>query len=251
MLQFSLLLELAMSQPLQLLLPFRELFQIRSIFLRQHSKFLFSHLKLIAQLIVFEPELIAFSALPLTQNLVCFEIGLLEVFTLIGLKPSQGVDVALDLCDHKVEFLDMFDGSVVLPPRAPLPNVPQQLEMLNLLADHLLLLVSLLLLLEPDERQLPVKVVFLFKEPVQLPQQQFLAEGSGLELAYFVQLVAEIWPLLCDFLIFFAVLPQQLGYIFLQFSQLRVVEVAVGVEDGAFGVVGALTSLDLLVIHDM
>ena len=83
---------------------------------------------------------------------MCFEIGLLEVFTLIGLKPSQGVDVALDLCDHKVEFLDMFDGSVVLPPGVPLPNVPQQLEMLNLLADHLLLLVGLLLLLEPDER---------------------------------------------------------------------------------------------------
>lgn len=94
---------------------------------------------------------------------------MLEFSILISLELKQRVDVMFDLCDHKVKFFYMLDRPFILSLRFLLPNVSQQLKVLSLLTDHFLLLIRLFFLLEFDEGELPVKIVFFLKQPVQLP----------------------------------------------------------------------------------
>ena len=82
-----------------------------------------------------------------------------------------------------------------------------------------------------------------------MAEEELFAEGTavGLELARFVELVAEIRPRLSYFAILFLIPHQQIGYIFLKLAQLDIAEVVVHVEDGSFdvdhGVCSGLSSL--------
>jgi len=82
------------------------------------------------------------------QGLESVEIGLLKLFILIGLEFEKRGDIAFDLCDHEIKFLDMFYRTLILSVSLFLPNIFKQFEMVSLLTDHLLLLILLLLFLE-------------------------------------------------------------------------------------------------------
>ncbi len=82
----------------------------------------------------------------------------------------------------------MLQPTLEIPTLVTLPNALQQLEMIRLVTNHLLLLDGLLLVLKTNQRQLPVEIVLLFQQPIQLPQQQLLAKSPTvrLELSNFV-----------------------------------------------------------------
>lgn len=132
----------------------------------------------------------------------------------------------------------MVQAAIVSPAPILPPDAFKQLEMVGLVGDHLLLLDRLFLVLEPDERELPVEIVFLLEEAIELPEEQFLAEGFavGLELADSVELVLEVEFGLGDLGVLDLVLLDEFVDVPLEFSELDVGEAVVGKENGFFAV---------------
>jgi len=101
--------------------------------------------------------------------------------------------------------------------------------MLSLAWHHLLFLIFLLLVVEMNEGQLPIEIIFLFKQSVHLPHEQFFTESFAvsLELSNFIELVLEVDLTLAYFCILWFILMHKLVNWFLQFTQLDVGKIIV------------------------
>ena len=79
------------------------------------------------------------------------EIGILEIFAVVGLKFYERLDVGFDLTNHKVQLLDVIERAFIFSAGIFLPDGFEELEMLGLVGDHHFLFVGLLLVVEADE----------------------------------------------------------------------------------------------------
>ena len=105
--------------------------------------------------------------------------------------------------------------------------------MIGFFSDHLLFLVCLFFVVETNQRELAIEVVFLLQQSIELSQEEFFPKSfaNGLELSNLVQLIAEL-RLYRDYLgIFFSILLEDIADSFLYFSKLDVGKIAVGVEN--------------------
>lgn len=138
----------------------------------------------------------------------------------------------------------MLQHTLVTSVSILMPDALQQLEVVRLVGDHLLFLNVFLLVLEPDEGELPVEIVFLFQEPVELPHEQFFPESFavGLELPDFIELIPEISLDFTNSMILVTILMHKFADIFLKLPELDVSETAIGKKNG-FLAVGTLCFL--------
>lgn len=107
----------------------------------------------------------------IVQNFEGFNVGFFKLLAIVGLEPHQGLDVALDLSDHQVQFFDVFQSSLVLLGPIFFPNAFQEFEMMGLVGYHFFLLDDLLFIFEPDQGQFSIEIVFFLEEAIQLPEE--------------------------------------------------------------------------------
>ena len=117
--------------------------------------------------------------------------------------------------------------------------------MLGLVGDHHFLFVGLLLVVEADEWELPVEIIFLLQQSVHLSEEKLFAESFtvGLELSDFIELVLKVDFFVKDFIELRFVLLYKFVDIFLELADLDVGEIAVGEKDWFFVLEGLLIFL--------